>query len=205
MGFWIRTGSVTFVNSQFSDNSVGAMYPTSDCPGNIQLMHKAVFVGFTENVGSPGPTQSIFKPTGLLLKFHDPTRNFIEGGFGGNLGWLRLADGVVRSSSDRENFPRRGFNTYDNYAATFLYDTHFYDYPNEFERSNSGKKWYGGGISVKLNNNAGMVATPSKMWNLSFTNVARRATFGTAPAPARDFNPLQYQKFEYTRTYSALK
>ena len=187
MGFWIRTSSVTFVNSQFSDNTVGATYPTSDCPGNIQLMHNTVFVGFTENVGSPGPTQSIFKPTGLLLKFYDPTQLFIEGGMGSKLGWLRTADGIVRSSPKRDNNPRRGFITYDNYAATFVYDTHFYDYPNEFERSNNGKKWYGGAIGGRLNNNAGMVGTPSKMWNLTFTNVARRTSFGTAPAAVRDF------------------
>ena len=186
MGFWIRTGSVNYVNSQFSDNAIGATYPTSDCPGNTQLLHDSVFVGYSENVGSPGPSQTVFTPNNMFLRTHNPTVH-VEGGHGLGIGWLQTADGVFRSHAKSAQHSTRGFNSYDNYAATFLYDTHFYDYPNEWERSENGKKWYGGGIGVLLGNNFGMIATPSKMWNLSFTNVARRAVFGSPPGTFRDF------------------
>ena len=191
MGFWIRTGSVNYVNSQFSDNAIGATYPTSDCPGNTQLLHDSIFAGYTENVGSPGPIQSVFTNNGVNLRTNNP-QLFVEGGHGIGLAWVQTADGVFRSHAKGADFPVRGFNSYDNYAATFVYDTHFYDYPNEWERSNNGKKWYGGGIGVLLGNNFGMIGTPSKMWNLSFTNVVRRAAFGSAPGTFRDFQLLGY-------------
>ena len=198
MGFWIRTGSVNYVNSQFSDNVVGATYPTSDCPGNTQLLHNSIFAGFTENVGSPGPKQNIFMSNGMGLWTSAP-QLFVEGGHGQKLGWLQTADGVYRSHAKVGDAPMRGFNSYDNYAATFVYDTHFYDYPDEWERSNNGKKWFGSGIGVLLGNNFGMVGTPSKMWNLSFTNVARRAAFGSAPGEApfpwfNAFGALDYNR-----------
>ena len=83
---WIRQSSVTWKNGQFSDNQRGFVYPTSDCPGNVQKLHDTVFVGMTENVGNPPDGISVHMASGNM---NEKQNQRPVGGHGASLSWVQ--------------------------------------------------------------------------------------------------------------------
>ena len=49
---WLRQGSVEWKNGQFSDCKQCFVWPTAECPGQLQQLHHSTFQGFTENIGT---------------------------------------------------------------------------------------------------------------------------------------------------------